>query len=206
MPLIVLEGMRGTGKTTLGQALQKHFTRKIPAVYTHHDRGCSTDSLINSEIEMVNANPNTLFIFDRWYLSELAYSKLEGRNSTLTRDRRLWAEYENALDRPAIWMCYFHMNPYVNMTERMAYELAIARDTEWDAYYIDTSNEVAKGAEPPESPHPDYAPAWTLAYPEMPKYDNEPNMAHVELTMFKDAVHRINSSIKSLRYENSVRN
>ena len=138
--LVVLEGMKGVGKTTLGQALQKHYSPLVPTVYVHHDKGCSTDKLIKSEIKMVNDNPDVLFIFDRWYLSEVAWALKENRRPTMSEPYRDWDNYEVWLDDYAYCVAFLHQevaNPDQH-TEYSAYEVALSRLSEWDVFYTDT--------------------------------------------------------------------
>ena len=80
--LVVLEGPEKAGKTTLGMKLFDSFQGKKS--YIHHVAGDSTIKNVDAELDMIgNKAIEHLTVVDRWWLSELVYGPLMGRESTL---------------------------------------------------------------------------------------------------------------------------
>lgn len=100
MPLVVIEGPHKSGKTTMARALQDWLTSNTDfnVDYRHHGLGDSTEDAINRDIaDIVTCRSNTVFIFDRWYLSEYVYSALEQRASTMTAKFREFDQFVDAV-------------------------------------------------------------------------------------------------------------
>ena len=85
--LVVLEGQHKSGKSTLATQLQEVASKSgdwQQVVNTHHTRGDSTPEKLAEDRGMVaDAPDDTLYIFDRHYLSELVYAPVEGRGTTI---------------------------------------------------------------------------------------------------------------------------
>lgn len=94
--IIALEGAHGAGKSTLAGQIEKVASasgawKKVMNV--HHSRGDSTPDKLDADMKMIeDASDNTLYIFDRTYLSELVYAPIEGRRSTIPYNPRYWEE------------------------------------------------------------------------------------------------------------------
>ena len=80
MPLIVIEGPEKAGKTTLAHNITMYAEHKGYKVVNVHNTSSYVETL-DADLKLVACEPETIFIFDRWYLSELVYS--HDRSSTL---------------------------------------------------------------------------------------------------------------------------
>ena len=95
--IIALEGTHGSGKSTLAGQIERVASvsgdwKKV--VNIHHTRGDSTPNKLDADMQMVEDTPDeTLYIFDRTYLSELVYAPIDGRRSTISFDPLYWEEY-----------------------------------------------------------------------------------------------------------------
>ena len=95
--LIVLEGQHKSGKSTLATQLQEVASKSgdwQQVVNTHHTRGDSTPEKLADDKRMVaDAPDDTLYIFDRHYLSELVYAPVDGRGTTIHFNPLYWEQY-----------------------------------------------------------------------------------------------------------------
>ena len=93
MPVIILEGIDGGGKTTLATHLKE--LSPWPATIIH--RGPIQNSVFEEYISpLFDANPDELLIADRWHLSELIYGPLYREVSQINDDTL--AEIESVLN------------------------------------------------------------------------------------------------------------
>ena len=94
--LIALEGAHGAGKSALAGQIETVASasgdwKKV--VNIHHTRGDSTLEKLDADMKMVEDAPgDTLYIFDRTYLSELVYAPTDGRRSTIPYNPLYWEE------------------------------------------------------------------------------------------------------------------
>ena len=95
--VIALEGTHGAGKSTLARQIERVASaskdwKKV--VNIHHTRGDSTPDKLDADMKMVEDAPgDTLYVFDRTYLSELVSAPIEGRRSTIPYNPLYWEEY-----------------------------------------------------------------------------------------------------------------
>ncbi len=128
--IIALEGTHGSGKSTLaGQikkvALASGEWKEVQSI--HHSRGDSTPDRLDADMKMVEDAPeDTLYVFDRTYLSELVYAPIDGRRSTISYDPLYWEEYMGKwIDRRGLRFylmaepLFTSSNPIVQMYERL---------------------------------------------------------------------------------------
>lgn len=94
--VIALEGAHNVGKTTLARQIKEvadesewwGFVSNI-----HHSRGDSTIEKLAADRRMIEDAPSdSLFIFDRTYLSELVHAPVKGRASTIPFDPLYWEQ------------------------------------------------------------------------------------------------------------------
>ena len=87
MPLIVVEGPEGAGKTTFAQALAwlgNHILEDgRQARYIHHGNGDSVIPKLEAELQAAYYHPSILYVFDRWWPSEYVYATLMNRPNTV---------------------------------------------------------------------------------------------------------------------------
>lgn len=95
--IIVLEGQHKSGKSTLARQLEELASRSPDwrtVIRIHHTRGDSTREKLAADKNMIEDAPgDTLYIFDRHYLSELVYAPVDGRASTIPYDPLYWEQY-----------------------------------------------------------------------------------------------------------------
>ena len=95
--VVVLEGQHKSGKSTLAAQLERIATTSgdwNSVVSIHHTRGDSTPEKLDADRKMVaDAPDDTLYIFDRHYLSELVYGPVDGRGTTLPYNPLFWEQY-----------------------------------------------------------------------------------------------------------------
>ena len=95
--VIVLEGQHKSGKSTLAGQLERLAATSgdwNSVVSIHHTRGDSTPEKLDGDRRMVaDAPDDTLYIFDRHYLSELVYAPVDGRGTTLPYNPLYWEQY-----------------------------------------------------------------------------------------------------------------
>ena len=128
--VIALEGTHGAGKSTLAGQIELVASasgdwKKV--VNIHHARGDSTPDKLDADMKMVEDAPgDTLYIFDRTYLSELVHAPIEGRRSTIPYDPIYWEEYMGKwIDRRGLRLylmaepVFTSSLPVVQMYERM---------------------------------------------------------------------------------------
>ncbi len=128
--VIALEGTHGAGKSTLAQQIENVASasedwKKV--VNIHHTGGDSTPDKLDADMKMVeDASDDTLYIFDRTYLSELVYAPIDGRRSTIPYNPLYWEEYMGKwFDRRGIRLyltagpVFTNSLPIVQMYERM---------------------------------------------------------------------------------------
>lgn len=94
--VIALEGTHGSGKSTLAGQIENAASESDDwknVVNIHHTRGDSTPDKLDADMKMVeDASGDTLYIFDRTYLSELVYAPIDGRRSAIPYDPLYWEE------------------------------------------------------------------------------------------------------------------
>ena len=128
--IIALEGAHGAGKSTLAGQIKKVACasgnwREVFII--HHTRGDSTQDKLNADMKMVeDASDNTLYIFDRTYLSELVYAPIDGRRSTIPYNPLYWEEHMGKwIDRIGLRLylmaepLFTNSLPVVQMYERL---------------------------------------------------------------------------------------
>ena len=128
--VIALEGAHRAGKSTLAGQIEKAASasgdwKKV--VNIHHTRGDSTPDKLDADMKMVeDASGDTLYIFDRTYLSELVYAPIDGRRSTIPFNPLYWEEHMGKwIDRRGLRLylmaepLFTSSLPVVQMYERM---------------------------------------------------------------------------------------
>ena len=128
--VIALEGTHRAGKSTLAGQIEKAASASCDwkkAVNIHHTRGDSTPDKLDADMKMVEDAPgDTLYIFDRTYLSELVYAPIDGRRSTIPYDPLYWEEHMGKwIDKRGIRLylmsepVFTNSLPVVQMYERL---------------------------------------------------------------------------------------
>ena len=128
--VIALEGANGSGKSTLAGQIEKVASASGDwkrVVNIHHTRGDSTPDKLDSDMKMVEDAPgDTLYIFDRTYLSELVYAPIDGRRSTIPYNPLYWEERLGKwIDRRGLRLylmaepLFMNSLPVVQMYERL---------------------------------------------------------------------------------------
>ena len=91
MSLLIVEGPEKVGKGRFIKLLQKRYQGWAlsnplwePGIrYIHHTKGESNHTQVMRDFEYVRKYPNTLFVYDRWWLSELVYRPLDLETPTI---------------------------------------------------------------------------------------------------------------------------
>ena len=128
--VVVLEGQHKSGKSTLAAQLERIATTSgdwTSVVSIHHTRGDSTPEKLVEDRKMVaDAPDDTLYIFDRHYLSELVYAPVDGRGTTLPYNPLYWEQYMGKwIDQRGVRLYLMgeplHINehPVIQMYERL---------------------------------------------------------------------------------------
>ena len=95
--VIALEGTHGSGKSTLAKRIKEVADESGEwgwVLNIHHSRGDSTPEKLDADMRMIEDAPSdTLYIFDRTFLSELVYAPIDGRRSTIEYDPLYWEQY-----------------------------------------------------------------------------------------------------------------
>ena len=84
--LLILEGPEGAGKSTIAKMVTDVWDTRNPPVYVHHVRGDSNPTRIETDLKEAEDNPETLYIFDRWWPSALVYRPHDGHANLLPLD------------------------------------------------------------------------------------------------------------------------
>ena len=82
--LAIFDGPEEAGKTTICHKIMESCSNEV--VYIHHGKGDSNYKRIQSDLELVEANPDILYLFDRWWPSELVYRPHDGHPPSLELD------------------------------------------------------------------------------------------------------------------------
>ena len=77
--LIVVEGPNKVGKTRLAKMIAASWENNVQ--YIHHPKVANTPEVVWKELLEVHNNPDTLFIYDRWWLSDLVYAPHDNTES-----------------------------------------------------------------------------------------------------------------------------
>ena len=128
--VIVLEGQHKSGKSTLAGQLERLAATSgdwQSVVSVHHTRGDSTPEKLAADKKMVEDAPSdTLYIFDRHYLSELVYAPVDGRGTTIPFNPLYWEQYMGKwIDQRGARLylmgdpLYTNESPVIQMYERL---------------------------------------------------------------------------------------
>ena len=128
--VIVLEGQHKSGKSTLAGQIEDLAATSgdwESVVKVHHTRGDSTPEKLDEDKRMVADSPeDTLYIFDRHYLSELVYAPVDGRGTTLPFNPLYWEQHIGKwIDQRGVRLylmgepLYTNENPVIQMYERL---------------------------------------------------------------------------------------
>ena len=83
MGLLILEGADGTGKTATSQHILDRADELGFAIHYKHNTESYTDYILRDLMRVIN-DPDSLYIWDRSYLSEDVYAVAEGRKPTIS--------------------------------------------------------------------------------------------------------------------------
>lgn len=128
--VIVLEGQHKSGKSTLAVQLESVAETSgewRSVVSVHHTRGDSTPEKLRRDRKMIEEAPSdTLYIFDRHYLSELVYAPVDGRGATIPYNPLYWEQYMGRwIDQRGVRLylmgeaLHTNENPVIQMYERL---------------------------------------------------------------------------------------